>query len=283
LKLVVGGGTQQIAVNIASCSASATTLCLNDGRFNVQITWATADGRSGAGQAVALTGDTGTFWFFASSAVEVIVKVLDGRVVNSSFWVFAGGLTDVDVVMTVTDTVTGIVKIYRNRQGTAFKPIQDTNTFVAAATFAPGVASMVPTPPGPDPGTWNLEPGTTSVKEDGACTANATTLCLKQGRFKVQAQWTTGDGRTGTGQAIALTGDTGYFWFFSSSNVEVVVKILDGCSFDSSFWVFAGGLTDVNVVTTVTDTQTGVVKVYTNPKDTPFQPIQDTSAFATCP
>ena len=128
-----------------------------------------------------------------------------------------------------------------------------------------------------------MEPGTTSVKEDAACVANATTLCLRQGRFKVQAQWTTGDGRTGTGQAIALTGDTGYFWFFSSSNVEVVVKILDGCSFDSSFWVFAGGLTDVNVVTTVTDTQTGVVKVYTNPQGTPFQPIQDTSAFATCP
>jgi hypothetical protein len=45
----------------------------------------------------------------------------------------------------------------------------------------------------------------------------------------------------------------------------------------------AGGLTDVNVILTVTDTQTGVIKTYTNPQGTPFQPIQDTDAFATCP
>ena len=45
----------------------------------------------------------------------------------------------------------------------------------------------------------------------------------------------------------------------------------------------AGGLTDVNVVLTVTDTMTGLVRTYVNPQGTAFQPIQDTSAFATCP
>jgi hypothetical protein len=47
--------------------------------------------------------------------------------------------------------------------------------------------------------------------------------------------------------------------------------------------VFAGGPTDVNVVITVTDTQTGATKTYTNPQRTAFRPIQDTSAFASCP
>jgi len=51
----------------------------------------------------------------------------------------------------------------------------------------------------------------------------------------------------------------------------------------NGYWVFAGGLTDVRVTLTVTDTQTGAVKTYTNPIGTPFQPIQDTSAFSTCP
>jgi hypothetical protein len=99
----------------------------------------------------------------------------------------------------------------------------------------------------------------------------------------VQAQWFARDGASGAGQVINLTGDSGAFWFFSSSNVEVVIKVLNGCGFNSRYWTFAGGLTDVNVLMTVTDTQTGAIKTYTHPQGTPFQPIQDTSAFATCP
>lgn len=55
------------------------------------------------------------------------------------------------------------------------------------------------------------------------------------------------------------------------------------CLSSSRYWVFAGGLTNVQVTTTVTDTQTGTVKIYTNPLGQAFQPTQDTSAFATCP
>jgi hypothetical protein len=102
------------------------------------------------------------------------------------------------------------------------------------------------------------------------------------GRFKVQTHWTTPQGQSGAGQAVSLTSDTGYFWFFSSNNVEMVVKAVTGCSFNSRYWVFAGGLTNVNVVMTVTDTQTGMVNTYTNPQNTAFQPLQDTSAFV-CP
>jgi hypothetical protein len=67
--------------------------------------------------------------------------------------------------------------------------------------------------------------------------------------------------------------------------VEAVVKVLDACSFPGAprFWVFAAGLTNVEVVLTVTDTATGAVKTYTNPLNRAFQPVQDTAAFATCP
>jgi hypothetical protein len=37
-----------------------------------------------------------------------------------------------------------------------------------------------------------------------------------------------GQGTSGTGVAVPLTGNTGYFWFFNSSNVELMVKVLDG-------------------------------------------------------
>ena len=113
------------------------------------------------------------------------------------------------------------------------------------------------------------------------CTETSTAMCLNNNRFKVEATWQTSN-QSGQANVVKLTSDTGYLWFFSSSNVEVVIKVLNACGING-YWVFAGGLTDVRVTLTVTDTQTGAVKQYTNPQGTPFAPIQDTSAFSTCP
>ena len=117
-----------------------------------------------------------------------------------------------------------------------------------------------------------------------ATAAHAATgdLSFQGGRFQVHAAWKTTDGRTGNGNGVALTGDSGYFWFFDPVNVELIVKVLDACAVNQHFWVFSGGLTNVNTVLTVTDTRTGAVKTYTNPQSTPFKPIQDTGAFP-CP
>jgi hypothetical protein len=116
----------------------------------------------------------------------------------------------------------------------------------------------------------------------GACVASSTALCLSNGRFRVTAIWQTSTG-SGNGTAVDLTSDTGYFWFFSASNVELVVKVLNACALNNRFWVFSGGLTNVAVTLTVTDTQTGAVRNYQNAQNTPYQPVQDTSAFSTCP
>jgi photosystem II stability/assembly factor-like uncharacterized protein len=121
------------------------------------------------------------------------------------------------------------------------------------------------------------------LRVEGPCLADPTTLCLNGGRFQVTTTWRTRDGGSGGGRAVALSGDTGYFWFFDPGNVEVLVKVLNGCAVNSRYWSFAAGLTDVEVLVTVTDTQTGGIKTYSNPQGTPFQPIQDTNAFATCP
>ena len=73
----------------AECSASATTLCLNASRFEIDVSWRDSRGRSGVGQAVSLTADTGYFWFFSEANIELVVKVLDARSVNGRFWVFS--------------------------------------------------------------------------------------------------------------------------------------------------------------------------------------------------
>ena len=106
--------------------------------------------------------------------------------------------------------------------------------------------------------------------------------CLNNNRFAVSASWRT-TSTTGLGTAVPITADTGYFTFFSATNVEIVIKVLDACALNSRYWVFAGGLTDVNVTLTIRDTKTGTTKTYTNPLGVAFQPIQDTNALAVCP
>lgn len=109
-----------------------------------------------------------------------------------------------------------------------------------------------------------------------------TTLCLQAGRFAVTADWQTA---TASGQAgaVQLTSDTGYFWFFSPANVEVVIKVLNGCVGFQHYWTFSAGLTNLDVDVTVTDTDNGAFWNYHNPLNTSYPPQLDINAFATCP
>ncbi len=252
----------------ATCTPSDTELCLSNGRFRVEATWEDQQMTTGDGQSVALTDDTGYFWFFDDSNVELVVKVLDACVDPfNRFWVFAGGLTDVAVELTVTDTVSGEVKTYNNALGSAFEPITDTDAFATCPAGRSAEVGRV--------GQEGLDP---------LIVLPPKTLALNNGRFTVDAVWATSSGESETADSVTLTDDTGYFWFFDADNVEVVVKVLDACALPgfNSYWVFAAGLTDVEVALTVTDTVSGEVQEYFNPLGSPFQPIQDTAAFGTC-
>lgn len=112
-------GTSFAARSVAqSCIPGPTTLCLNQGRFEVSVSWKDFSGATGAGQAVGLTGDAGAFWFFSAENLELVVKVLDGRGVNGAFWVFYGALSSVEYTIRVTDAETGATKSYFNPSGT---------------------------------------------------------------------------------------------------------------------------------------------------------------------
>ncbi|HEX3530802.1 MAG TPA: hypothetical protein VH988_27375 [Thermoanaerobaculia bacterium] len=99
----------------SACATPDRTLCLQDSRFRVDVTW--HDPRSGAtgtASTIPQTSDTGGFWFFSPDNLELTVKVLDGRAVNGHFWVFYGSLSDVEFTVVVTDSATGIKKTYHN-------------------------------------------------------------------------------------------------------------------------------------------------------------------------
>lgn len=115
------------------------------------------------------------------------------------------------------------------------------------------------------------------------CIPDANEMCLNNDRFRIQALYQTNGASNGTAHAVELTADSGYLWFFTDTNIEVVVKVLNGCPSNDHYWVFAGGLTNVRVTLAVTDTQLDTTRVYVNPLNTAFQPIQDTDALDTCP
>src|SRR5258706_4411704 len=113
----------------------------------------------------------------------------------------------------------------------------------------------------------------------GPCVVDAQTLCLNGGRFKAQVNWRVpSQGTSGVGTAAALTGDTGYFWFFSSNNIELVLKVVDGRGFNGKFWVFYGALSDVEYSIAITDTTTGTIRTYSNPSGS-LPSVADTAAF----
>jgi streptogramin lyase len=140
---------------------------------------------------------------------------------------------------------------------------------------------------GPDGAVWFTELRankigrmSTGIDSPQQCQANSTTLCLNEARFRVNVGWRVpSQGTSGVGTAAPLTGDTGYFWFFSSNNIELVIKVVDGRTFNGHFWVFYGALSDVEYTITVTDMMTGAAKTYVNQQGH-LASVADTAAFA---
>lgn len=263
-------GSYQLAVNGAPAASAelpavqctgAPFLCLASDRFRVQVQWTLPSGESGDGQPVALSDDTGYFWFFDPAAVELVVKMVDGRALNGCFWIFYGALSNVSYTLTVTDTVTGAVNAYVNPPG-QLASVADTTAFLGTGNAPPAPPVTGPPPPPPPP---------------AACGAGPTALCLED-RFRVTVSWRTTTGATGSGSAVPLTVDTGYLWFFDAAEVDLVVKILDGSSINGYFWVFYGALSNVQYTIKVTDTRTGDTKTYINQQGT-LASVADTTAL----
>lgn len=239
------------------CPQRPGILSLGEGRFRAEVTWRTKDGGSGFGQARTLADDTGAFWFFWEENLELMVKVLDGREVNGAFWLFYATLTDVAFDLAVTDLETGVRRVYSKPAG-RLESRADVDAFPA-----PG------TPLAKAPSRWRATPAQTAD----------TSLHLLDSRFRVGVRFTDPrDGIERDAVAVPLTSDAGAFWFFGEDNLELMLKIVDGRTLNDRFWVFYGGLSDVDYEITVTDTETGTERVYRNARGR-IESQADTDAF----
>ncbi len=115
---------------------------------------------------------------------------------------------------------------------------------------------------------------------EGTCVWDATTACLQDSRYAVTVEWRTADGAAGAGVVVPRgTNDSALFTFFDRENWEVLIKVLDGCAFNSHVWVFGASTTDLGYSILVTDTVTGSVKEYRNEPGRPAPAITDVAAF----
>ncbi len=246
------------------CVAGALTLCVQQGRFAVSVDWKLSGETAARHAAVlSLTSDAGSFWFFSPDNPELVVKVLDGRATNGRFWVFYSSLSEVSYSIAVTDAATGATRVYDHPSGAMGGGV-DTAAFSGNAPNANAMATRA---------------AVAAARAKGSAT-EAADLELSGGRFRVRARWlpAAGEDWIDASSAALGGGHAGYFWFFGPTNVELLVKVLDGRAVNGHLWVFAAGLSGLSYRITVTDVETGQVQVYAHePGD--VGGIADTSTF----
>lgn len=104
-------------------------LCLAD-RFSVRIEWRAPDDSEGNGTVVpGFSDDSGLFWFFEPDNWEVLVKAIEGCVINDHLWIFSASTTNVFYRMEVNDVAAGRQKIYFNYPGPPAPAVTDTTAF----------------------------------------------------------------------------------------------------------------------------------------------------------
>lgn len=118
---------------------------------------------------------------------------------------------------------------------------------------------------------------------DEGCVPDEETLCLEDGRFALRGTWTDFQGRHGAFRSVPSTDGSGMFWFFNENDVEVLVRVIDGCALNQHRWVFFAATTNVAYRLEVTDLRTGAMRTYSNPLGTRAPATTDVSAFGCTP
>lgn len=118
------------------------------------------------------------------------------------------------------------------------------------------VAPIVAAYEGSDP-----PPDTSPVPDpDPDSPPDPTTLTLHDGTFTVKLRYLAGDGAWHYARVVPdleLGESAGLFYFFDVDNVEVLVKVLDGCRINGSRWVYGSAATDLTYEVEVLDVETG--------------------------
>jgi hypothetical protein len=113
------------------------------------------------------------------------------------------------------------------------------------------------------------------------CFPSLTRACLQFRRFSLDVTFDASahGGAVGPARPLLESDESVKFYFFTPENLEVFVKVLDGCGYNDHYWIFASGLTDLGVSLSVSDARTGQIYTHDNPPGQVFAPLLDITAF----
>ena len=181
--------------------------------------------------------ESGLLYFFDRDNAEILIKVLDGCGVNGHRWVFVAPVTDLALNLEVREVSTGRKWRYRNPGGETADPRGDTGAFPCSASASGPAALATPAPLEP---ARRLASGSTTD-----CIAAGPALTLSGG-YKVSMCYETYDGAVGQARDWGLdSSQSALLYFFDRNNVEVLIKVLDGCGVNGHRWVFVAPVTDL--------------------------------------
>ena len=81
------------------------------------------------------------------------------------------------------------------------------------------------------------------AEEFSTCEPSTTPLVFPSG-YEVSLCYEKPDGTLGEGRGgLWMSREAGLLWFFDRDNVEVLVKVLDGCAINNHHWVFTAPVT----------------------------------------
>ncbi len=84
------------------------------------------------------------------------------------------------------------------------------------------------------------------------CSATSTRACVQSGRFSLEVIVSSSFVPVATSSS-----DSAVFWFYSSSNWEVVAKVLNACGINNRYWIFGAGATTTAYSLSVVDWVSG--------------------------
>ncbi|QQR75423.1 MAG: LamG domain-containing protein [Holophagales bacterium] len=112
------------------CTGSASALCLYN-RFLVTVQWRDNAGVVSNAQVVPGVGtaQSGLLYFINADNWELLAKMVEGCGLNSRYWVFVSGSTELFYRLNITDVTHGVNKVYFSYNGTNPPAITDTDAF----------------------------------------------------------------------------------------------------------------------------------------------------------
>jgi len=252
------------------CISARNTACYIEDRFSAEVSWRDSDsnlysaGRidsSGLGTVLPINDEINAFQLGdENAAVDVIVRVIDGRRINGNYWVFVGATTSVEMTLTVTDTQTGTTQEYFNPLGNPAAVVTDSlafpdKRFDGAQPNSPFAAADVVN-------LRRIDPAAKGV----ACQSSPTRVCLRENRFAVDAIYVDFQGGNGNLTGAPIGGDkSAAFGVFEDDRAGVLVNVVDGTAINGQFWYVASMITNLEIRVIVTDTETGEIRELINP------------------